>query len=320
MTADIIIPTYRPDETLCLLLQKLREQTFVIHRVLILNTEEGLWKEAIQKYPIEEALSELPCGYQICHVAKAEFDHGGTRQLGAEMSDADLILFMTQDAMPADEFLIEKLAEAVSQENVAVAYARQLPKPDCHIVEQYTRQFNYPAESRIKTAADIPVLGIKTYFCSDVCAVYRKEIFEKLGGFESPVIFNEDMFFAAHAVANGYGVAYAAEAKVIHSHNYSMMQQFHRNFDLAVSQKQHPEIFEQVSSEAEGMRLVKSTVSYLCRIRKPWLIFHFGMQCVGKYAGYWMGKHYKKLNRKQILRCTMNRGYWEKIWKKQTMV
>lgn len=45
MKADLIIPTYRPDDTFCLLLQKLQEQTFVVHRVLILNTEEKFWKK-----------------------------------------------------------------------------------------------------------------------------------------------------------------------------------------------------------------------------------------------------------------------------------
>lgn len=317
MTVDIIIPTYKPDETLCLLLYKLQEQTFVVHRVIILNTEKALWKQAVAVYPIEQVLQELPCEHEVIHIAKKDFDHGGTRQFGAEHSDADVMIFMTQDAVPADEFLVENLVEVLEAggevTTVAVAYARQLPKHDCHIVEQYTRQFNYPEQSRIKTKADIPVLGIKTFFCSDVCAAYRRDLFEELGGFESPVIFNEDMFFAANAISHGYGVAYAAEAKVIHSHNYTMRQQFHRNFDLAVSQKQHPEIFEQVSSEAEGMKLVKSTIAYLFKIRKPWLIFHFGMQCVGKYAGFWMGKHYEKLSRKQILKYTMSPGYWELV-------
>lgn len=317
MTVDIIIPTYKPDETLCLLLYKLQEQTFVVHRVIILNTEKALWKQAVAVYPIEQVLQELPCEHEVIHIAKKDFDHGGTRQFGAEHSDADVMIFMTQDAVPADEFLVENLVEALEAggevTTVAVAYARQLPQKDCHIVEQYTRQFNYPEQSRIKTKADIPVLGIKTFFCSDVCAAYRRDLFEELGGFESPVIFNEDMFFAANAISHGYGVAYAAEAKVIHSHNYTMRQQFHRNFDLAVSQKQHPEIFEQVSSEAEGMKLVKSTIAYLFKIRKPWLIFHFGMQCVGKYAGFWMGKHYEKLSRKQILKYTMSPGYWELV-------
>ena len=193
-------------------------------------------------------------------------------------------------------------------------YARQLPREDCGIIERYTRQFNYPDEGCVKSREDIPRLGIKTFFCSDVCAAYRRDLFEQLGGFESPVIFNEDMFFAAHAVQEGYKVAYAADAEVVHSHNYSVKQQFHRNFDLAVSQTAHPEIFEQVSSEAEGMRLVKNTMGYLCKIHKPYLIWKLGWQCVGRYAGYFLGKRYQKLGRRQILKCTMSPYYWKRIW------
>lgn len=113
MTVDIIIPTYKPDETLCLLLHKLQGQTFVVHRVIILNTEEELWKQAIAAYPIEQVLKELPCEYEVFHIAKKDFDHGGTRQFGAEHSDADVMVFMTQDAVPADEFLVEKLVESL---------------------------------------------------------------------------------------------------------------------------------------------------------------------------------------------------------------
>lgn len=312
MTVDIIIPTYKPDETLCLLLQKLQEQTFVIHRVILLNTEQKLWEQSLLHYPIKEALENLPCDYRVIHIAKAEFDHGATRQLGAQSSDADFFIFMTQDAVPKDKFLVEKLLSPLQEKGTAaaVSYARQLAREDCRIAEKYTRKFNYPPESCLKTKEDIDRLGIKTFFCSDVCAAYRKDIFDALGGFEFPVIFNEDMFFAAKAIEHGYAVAYAADAKVIHSHNYSMMQQFRRNFDLAVSQKQHPEIFENISSEKEGIRLVKSTVRYLFRIKKPWLIFHFGTQCAGKYAGYFLGKRYEKLSRNVILKCTMNRDYW----------
>lgn len=319
MKVDIIVPTYKPDETFCLLLQKLQEQTFVVHRVIILNTDEELWKAAVKQYPLEERLRTLPCPATVIHVSKKEFDHGGTRQLGAETSDADVIMFMTQDAMPSDAYLVENMVQnlnstEIKEGTVAVAYGRQLPNSDCGIVERYTRQFNYPETGRIKYKSDIAILGIKTFFCSDVCAAYRRDLFMALGGFESPIIFNEDMFFAAKAVMAGYGVSYEAKACVIHSHNYSVKQQFHRNFDLAVSQTTHPEIFEQISSEAEGMKLVKSTIKYLFKIRKPYLIWNLGWQCVGKYAGFFMGKRYKKLSRKRILKYTMNQEYWRRIW------
>ena len=319
MKVDIIIPTYKPDATFCLLLQRLREQTFVVHRLILLNTEQALWEAAGRQFPIEERLRELPCEHTLLHVAKEEFDHGGTRNLGAGQSDADVLLFMTQDAVPADTCLIERLVQPLEQADgsVAVAYARQLPAEDCGDLERYTRSFNYPRQGQRKTAGDMERLGIKAFFCSDVCAAYRRELFERLGGFESPVIFNEDMFFAAKALREGYAVEYAAQACVIHSHNYSVSQQFHRNFDLAVSQADHPEIFSAVSSESEGMRLVLGSVRYLCRIGKPWLIGKLFVQCAGKYAGYFLGKRYRKLGKGMILRCTMSPDYWKRIWREE---
>ena len=140
--------------------------------------------------------------------------------MAAEMLQGAFLLFLTQDAIPADDCLIERLYEVFAtgresdrQQPVAAAYARQLPMPDCHVIERYTRSFNYGKESRIKTADDLETLGIKTFFCSNVCAMYRRSTYEALGGFERHTIFNEDMIFAGKLIQNGYAVAYCAEAK-----------------------------------------------------------------------------------------------------------
>ena len=102
--------------------------------------------------------------------------------------------------VPADVYLVEKLVSAFEKEKVAAAYARQLPDKDCDIIERYTRSFNYPKESSVKTKADLDRLGIKTFFCSNVCAMYRRSIYEKLGGFVKHTIFNEDMIFAGKLI------------------------------------------------------------------------------------------------------------------------
>lgn len=236
---------------------------------------------------------------------------GATRACAAELSDADVMVFMTQDALPADKSLIENLVKALTEdEKTGAAYARQLPNENCSFVEKYTRSFNYPDRSAVKTKDDLPVYGIKTFFCSNVCAAYKRDIYQKLGGFVRKAIFNEDMIYAGRLIQEGYAVAYAADAKVIHSHNYSCMQQFHRNFDLGVSQAEHPEIFAGVPSEGEGIKLVKKTINYLIQKRKIWLIPGVILQSGCKYAGYLSGKNYRKLPRKMILWCTMNREYW----------
>ena len=302
-TVDVIIPAYHPGKEFATLIKRLEKQSVPIHRIIVMNTEESMWNQEWEK------LSDV---MEIHHLAKSEFDHGGTRAQAAELSDADVMIFMTQDAMPADRELLAELLKALEQdENIAAAYARQLPNAECSFVERYTRAFNYPDRSVVKTKDDLDKYGIKTFFCSNVCAAYKKDIYQKQGGFVRRTIFNEDMIYAGGLIQAGYGIAYAAEAKVIHSHNYNCMQQFHRNFDLGVSQAEHPEIFEGVPSEGEGMRLVKKTLSHLVRSEKIWLIPGFVMQCAGKYAGYLAGKNFRRLPKKFVLWCTMSPNYWK---------
>ena len=227
------------------------------------------------------------------------------------LSDVDVFVMMTQDAVPADAYLVERLLEGLGGEKTAAAYARQLPDRDSSEAERYTRQFNYPAEPCIKTKADLPALGVKTFFCSNVCAAYRRDVFDELGGFVNRAIFNEDMLYAAKAVEAGYGIAYAAQAKVYHSHNYTYRQQFHRNFDLGVSQADHPEVFAAYPPESEGIRLVKSTVAHLKEkgmwMKIPDVIIQSGF----KYMGYLMGKRYRRLPMRLVTACSSNREYWQ---------
>ena len=307
MKVDVVIPVYHPGKLFLELLSRLRRQTCPVHRFIIMNTEKQLWEDWAAALPD----GALPENLSVFHVTKEEFDHGGTRDFGIRQSEAEVCVCMTHDALPADTRLLERLTEALfSREDVAVSYARQLPRKECGVIERYTRSFNYPQESRIKTKEDLPRLGIKTYFCSNVCAAYRRDRYLELGGFIRHTIFNEDMIFAAKAVEQGYGIAYAADALVIHSHNYSPVEQFKRNFDLAVSQADHPEVFAGIRSEGEGIRLVKETAGYLLKNKRAYLLPRLVCDSGFKYMGYLAGKRYRHLPRLVIRRCTMNRNYW----------
>lgn len=317
---DLIIPVYRPDETFRLLLQKLQEQTFVVHKVIIANTEQQLWEEYIKQQDMTDFLEHLSFELEIFHVSKKDFDHGGTRRLAVARSRTPYFICMTQDALPMDQNLVERLIEPFSGDakgTVAAVYGRQAARPDCSVLEAYTRSFNYPSKDCVKSEKDLERLGIKTFFCSNVCAAYRRDIYDKLGGFEEHTIFNEDMIYAGHAVMAGYAVAYAAGAVVQHSHNYTGRQQYRRNFDLAVSQKQHPEVFAGVRSESEGIRMVKKTARYLLTIKRPWLIVNLLWQSAWKYMGYRAGKRYESMEKKQILKRTMNPAYWHALWERE---
>ena len=305
MEIDVIIPLYRPGREFFDLIDLLEHQTMPVHRIILMNTEEKYFQTLTAGTDFEHTHPNV----EIYHLTKWEFDHGRTRRDGVARSKAPIFVMMTQDAMPQDDRLIEKLV-ADLKDDVAVVYARQLAGKGSGILERVSRRFNYPDRSRIKSAEDLERLGIKTFFCSNVCAAYRRDIYEKLGGFVDRAIFNEDMVYAAGAIRAGYRIAYEAQARVIHSHNYSCMQQFHRNFDLGVSQADHPEVFGGIRSESEGMRMVKTATAYLRKKRLFYQIPYFYLQCGFKYAGYLLGKHYKSLPRRVILACTASPDYW----------
>lgn len=307
MKVDVIIPVYKPGPELFTLLEKLEDQTVVIQNIILMNTEKRYFRRLI---PDEtEFKSGHPC-VKVYHLAQNEFDHGGTRHAGVLHSDAEVFVTMTQDAMPADRYLIENLVRGLA-EDVAVAYARQIPAENAKELERITRKFNYPDVSCVKTREDMDALGIRTFFCSNVCAAYRRKVYDELGGFIRHTIFNEDMIFAAGAVKAGYGIAYQAQAKVIHSHSYTNMQQLRRNFDLGVSQADHPEVFGGVRSEAEGKRLVKEAWKSLKGRHQLYRFPGFMLQCCYKYTGYLLGRHYRRLPLKIILTLTDNKAYWE---------
>jgi len=116
---DVIIPTYKPDEKLELLMQRLQKQTLQPDHIYIINTipSKKSDRDRIEPYRHMEHVS-------VIDILQEEFDHGGTRNQGVQMSQADFIVMMTQDAVPADSHLLEALLAPFCDAKVAAAYAR----------------------------------------------------------------------------------------------------------------------------------------------------------------------------------------------------
>lgn len=301
MTFDIIIPTYKPGEEFKALLNGILTQTLKPDKIIIINTEEKFWKKEFEEI--------IPVN--VIHISKSEFDHGATRRLGAKISEADVFVCMTQDARPKDDMLFSSLISAFSDDKTAISYARQETDDKAGEIERYTREFNYPGKNRVKTSEDIKNLGIKAWFCSDVCAAYRKSIYNMAGGFVKHTVFNEDMLMAAKVMEMGFKVVYKADARVIHYHEYSLWQQFSRNFDLGASHREYREVFEKVSSYKEGGRLVKDTAKHLLKVGKFYLIPKLVLHSAAKLLGYKLGKKYDKLPKKLVLKFCMNKEYFK---------
>ncbi len=317
---DVVIPVYRPDGKLYRLLESLCKQKYKPGRIQIMLTLSGVAHEEDQlRMTVHKIQKECPGAEEIDLAVEAfpkeAFDHGGTRNAGIARCSAPYVLCMTQDAVPCDGRLIENLVGAMErQPGAATVYARQVTGKKADILVRYTQEFNYPDKGCVKSRFQYRVLGIKTLFCSDVCCLYRRRIFEQLCGFEEGLLFGEDMLYARKALDAGYTIVYEPTAKVEHWHEYTMWKQLRRNFDIAVNQKDHPEVFQGLSSESEGLRYVKRVLKQLADKRAYWAMVRFVFQSGAKYIGFFLGKHYTILPKRMVLALTTDMGYFRRRW------
>lgn len=251
-------------------------------------------------------------GFPVHVIPVERFNHGATRQLGVEMlTEAEILVFMTQDAVLARPDALERLLACFADQRVGAAYGRQLPHPGGGAIAAHARLFNYSAASAVKTRADAPSLGIKTAFLSNSFAAYRRSALLEVGGFPSNVILGEDTYVAARMLLNDWKIAYCAEAQVFHSHDYTMLQEFRRYFDTGVFHGREPWLRREFGQPVgEGMRFVRSELRYLAR-ELPFLIPAALARTFVKYAGYKLGtleRHWPMWLKRRL---SMHHGYWK---------
>lgn len=300
---SVVIPIYKPDkEMLKTQISMLMSQTIKPVEIIIVHTAPSEDMADIKQISTVKYYA----------ISKKEFDHALTRDKALRRSTGDLVMFLTQDAVIRNEHLIEELVKPFENKMVAITYARQLPREKADYIEKYTRLFNYPPHDIVKSKQSIKTLGIKAYFCSDVCSCYKKGVYLTLGGFASPAIFNEDMVMAYEAITNDYLVYYASHAQVVHSHSYTFKEEFKRSFDMGVSQKDFEYVFESVSSEKEGVGYVKTLTLKLLRSARFNLIFKLFVSCVSRYLGYLSGRNYKKLPMRLVRKLSNDPGFFDR--------
>jgi rhamnosyltransferase len=245
-------------------------------------------------------------GANVFTVNKNDFNHGKTRNLGANVVTGEVVVFMTQDGLLNSNHSLEKLLEPLANDDIIATYGRQVPQSDASPIEAFTRLFNYPKTPTVKGINDLPKLGIKTFFLSNVCSAIKVKEFKELGGFPENIIMFEDLIFAAKAILKGYKIAYVPEAKVIHSHNFSLMQQFERYLDAGISLKNNAWIFEHASANREGLTFLQEEIKYLSANHHYYWIPYAIAESVFKFAGFWLGIHGICLRRRMGVSATLS--------------
>jgi rhamnosyltransferase len=250
----------------------------------------------------------------VVAINPASFDHGATRQMAVDqLTDADIVVFMTQDAVLADGQALEKLVGCLDDSAVAVVYGRQLPRPGAGAIERHARLFNYPEVSQVHTLLDAQRLGIKAAFCSNAFAAWRRSALLEVGGFPSPVILGEDMLTAARLLQAGYRIGYCADACVVHSHALTIGQEARRYFDTGVMHADNPWLGKAFGSvSGEGMRFVRSEIQYLWTHGAPLRVPEALVRDAAKLVAYRLGRSYRRLPGRWCRRMSMNSAYWER--------
>ncbi|GAB2520329.1 glycosyltransferase family 2 protein [Spirosoma aerophilum] len=298
---SVIIPTYNAAQYLPELLSILKQQT-IEHELIILDSESTDNTRTILEMN----------GVKYVSVPKSEFNHGATRNIGVRLAGNELIIFLTQDALPVSTNTLETLVNClVSNDTIAMAYGRQLPYPQTDLFGKIARYTNYPEQSLLKNKAMIGKLGIKTCSCSNSFAAYRKSLLLDNGGFPDDTILGEDVTIAAHFILKGYTLAYCAESQVLHSHNYSLSEEFRRYFDIGVFHRQQNSVLRYFTkAESEGLRYIIEESNYLIKMGASRLLPMQFVRTVAKYIGYRTGWFYTALPMRITRGLSMHRSFW----------
>ena len=297
----LIIPTLNAGPHLSKLLPALKSQTFTPGHFLVIDSSSD-----------DHTVAEFRAlGARVHIIDRAEFDHGGTRQLGVDMvPEAEIVVFLTQDAILADPEAIARLVAAFDDAEVGVAYGRQLPHSDATAIAAHARLFNYPGESHECTKKDIPELGLRAAFCSNSIAAYRRKALVEIGGFKMPTIFGEDMLAASQIILAGWKKAYVSSACVYHSHNYSIYDEFKRYFDIGVLHSREKFLLDAFGRvEGSGLKFIKSELHYLyykCAGKIPSAL----LRTIIKYIAYRAGKIEARLPLFIRRWLSMNINFW----------
>jgi rhamnosyltransferase len=235
-TVSVLIPTKNGARYLPEILEGIRQQQGDFQLREIIAVDSGSRDETLQ------ILQQH--GVTIVQIPPAEFGHGRTRNRLVAQAQGEALVFLTQDATPAnDRWLHHLLAPLCADENIVGVYSRQQPRAHCHPMEWrriVEEELQGQPDSRIHSATD----DVEDYernrwryrFFANSSAVIRRAMWERLPFPEVP--FAEDQAWADQVLQAGYKTAYAADSLVYHSHSYGPWVNFCRHFEHAVAMRQ----------------------------------------------------------------------------------
>lgn len=302
---SLIIPTLNAEKYLEKLLDIINAQTVKPDEIIIIDSEsDDRTVELCKKYNT----------VKVIEIKRMNFDHGGTRNQAFRAATGDIVLMLSQDVTPISKNYIETLIRPLLEdEKCAACSGRQIAYEEASDREKLTRMFNYKSDSLTWDEKNITQMGIKAFFLSDCCAAYKKSAVLKVGMYKEPCLANEDMILVSKLLNAGYRIAYASDAEVYHSHDYTLKKQYKRNFDIGAGMDIDKEYFKDIRSESEGAKMASFVITHLLQRGHVFSAIYFCADCAVRLKAHRDGRKWEKLSKKKLASRTSNIAYWKKI-------
>jgi rhamnosyltransferase len=241
-------------------------------------------------------------GHRVHRIAKAEFGHGRTRNLGARMAEGEIVCFLTQDVLPCSPDWPLAFARALEDPAVAGVYGRQVPR-SAATMEMFFVSLNYPAEPLRfdpQPGGHHPRPGRVLF--SNAFSAARRDLLLQLP-FVDDVPVSEDQVWAHAVLEGGYSIAYEPAAEALHAHSYTLKGLFRRTYLVGRALRMIG--LDRGASLIESVQFLTAEVSYFVRQghthRLPQLLAYEFTRWAGFRAG--RGLHSASASVALLRRC-----------------
>jgi rhamnosyltransferase len=253
-------------------------------------------------------------GARVHEIAPEEFNHGRTRNLGAELAGGDVLAFTSQDAFAADEHWLALLVAPLrSDPEVGGVYGRQLPHEGATPPEQYFLDFLYGPEPRVQHWEGPGQPTFEATLFSNVNAAIPRAVWSEFR-FADDLIMSEDQEWSRRVLLAGRALVYEPRAVVHHSHAYTVAGAFRRFFDSGVSaERSYASGGAAPGSALRGAaaRYARGEVEWLWRTgRRRWIPYAAAYE-LAKFSGLQLGRRHRHLPLALKRRFSALSAYWD---------
>lgn len=199
LKCSIVIRAYNEEKHITRLLKGIMEQT--VKEVQIILVDSGSTDgtvAAVGRFPVD-----------IVHIKPQDFTFGRSLNLGIAQAKADLVVIASAHVYPVYPDWLEKLLEPFSDTQTGLVYGKQRGSSSSKYSEHQVFRSWYPDQSVSRQAHP---------FCNNANAAIRRELWNQ-HPYDELLTGLEDLAWARWLQSQGYGIAYSAEAEIIHVHH-----------------------------------------------------------------------------------------------------